>query len=406
MSARPSSTLLYLTVTALILGWCTASQTPESGDTSDEVRSTSQPLSTTTDQLVSTTTSIGQAVPTTVTSTLPVMDYPPDKKPELIQEEEISTTTTVRAELPTEPTLDLDEPVTLDSETRPEITYMSELPPAGFRGVLYSDTYTQQPTIDFQFLDAETNSVSSTEVTASPSYPCTTYLSTVGDEWNLLYDDYDAAADPSIRGYIIRGNWGEMPIAVPIMSQEYDSIHEKYSLARSQFDSAQYSFVLTNYFNGFSLDVNGVVREYHVQPWNISQYVHQDGEIIPSKEARPSKSEPNKGLVSEVPGMYSGWGASLHGTDGELLAISIRSSEPACGSRFVYFVSMVTGEIVYCTWTNAKFLLVAPSDQEAILDEIRLPPSGWFSNEPCTNDETDLADLAAVLETRGGRLDN
>ena len=90
----------------------------------------------------------------------------------------------------------------------------------------------------------------------------------------------------------------------------------------------------------------------------------------------------------------------------ELFAISIRSSEPACGRRFVYIVSMVTGEIIHCTSTIAKFLLVAPPDQKAILDEIRLPPSGWFNNEPCTNDETDLADLAAVLETRGRRPNN
>ena len=397
---------LYLFVAASILGGCTTPKTSDSIDVPDEVPPTSQPVSTTTDQAVSTTTSIRQVIPTTVATTLPVIDEPLDQKPKPSQAQAISTTTSVRDDLPTEPTLDLGEPVTLDSETRPEITYTSKFPPVGFRGVLYTDTYTQQPTIDFQFLDAETNSVSSTEVTASPSYVCTTYLSAVGNKWNLLYDDYDEAADPSIRGYIIRGNWGEIPIAVPIMSQEYDAIREEHWLGRSQFDSAQFSLVLTNYHNGFSLNVYGVVREYHVQPWNISQYIHQDGEMIPSKEARPSKSEPNTGLVLSAPGTYPDWGASLHGTDGELLAISIQSSEPACGRRFVYFVSMVTGEIIHCTWSIAKFLLVAPLDQEAILDEIRLPPSGWFSNEPCTNEETDLADLATVLETRGRRLDN
>ena len=397
---------LYFTVVASILGGCTASQTTESGETPGEVHPTSQPVSTATSQPISTTTNSLQAVPTTVATTLPVITDPLDHKPEISQEQAISTTTSVPDDLPTEPTLDSEETSTFDSETRPEIEYTAKLPPTGFRGVLYTDTYTQQPTIDFQFLDAETNSVSSTEVTASPSYVCTTYLSAVGNEWNLLYDDYDAAADPSIRGYIIRANWGKIPKAVPIMSQEYDAIREKHWLGRSQFDSAQFSFVLTNYHNGFSLNVNGVVREYHVQPWNISQYIHQDGEMTPSKEARPSKSEPNTGLVLSAPGTSRGWEASLHGTDGELLAISIQSTEPACGRRFVYFVSMVTGEIVHCTWSIAKFLLVAPPDQTNIVDEIRLPPSGWFSNEPCTNDETDLADLAAVLETRGRRSDS
>ena len=397
---------LYCIVVASILGGCTAPQTPDSVDPPDEVHPTSQPVSTATSQPISTTTNSLQAVPTTGATTLPVITDPLDHKPELSQEQEISTTTSVRDDLPTETTLDSGETSTFDSEMRPEITYTSKLPPVGFRGVLYTDTYTQQPTIDFQFLDAETNSVSSTEVTASPSYVCTTYLSAVGNKWNLLYDDYDEAADPSIRGYIIRGNWGEIPIAVPIMSQEYDAIREEHWLGRSQFDSAQFSLVLTNYHNGFSLNVNGVVREYHVQPWNISQYFHQDGKLIRSKKAVPSKSEPSTGLVLSAPGTSRGWEASLHGTDGELFVISIQSTEPACGRRFVYFVSMVTGEIVHCTWSLAKFLLVAPLDQTNIVNEIRLPPSGWFSNEPCTNEETDLADLAAVLETRGRRSDS
>ena len=333
---RTGSIWLYFIVVASILGGCTAPQTPDSVGAPDEVHPTSQ--------AVFTTTSMRQAIPTTVATTLPVINDPLEQKPELSQEEEISTTTSVRDDLPTEPTLDLGEPVTLDSETRPEITYTSKFPPAGFRGVLYTDTYTQsESTIDLQFLDAETNSMSSTEVTGSPSYVCSTYFSTVGNEWSLLYDDYDAAADPSIRGYIIRANWGKIPKAVPIMSQEYDTVKDRSYQSRSQFDSDQLSFVLTNFDNGFSLNVNGVVREYHVQPWNISQYFHQDGKLIRSKKAVPSKSEPSTGLVLSAPGTSRGWEASLHGTDGELFVISIQSTEPACGRRFVYFVSMVTG---------------------------------------------------------------
>ena len=127
------------------------------------------------------------------------------------------------------------------------------------------------------------------------------------------------------------------------MSQEYDTVKDRSYQSRSQFDSDQLSFVLTNFDNGFSLNVNGVVREYHVQPWNISQYFHQDGKLIRSKKAVPSKSEPSTGLVLSAPGTSRGWEASLHGTDGELFVISIQSTEPACGRRFVYFVSMVTG---------------------------------------------------------------
>ena len=396
---RTGSIWLYFIVVASIFVGCTAPQTPDSVDAPGEVHPTSQP--------VFTTTSIRQAVPTTVATTLPVITDPLDHKPEISQEQAISTTTSVRDDLPTETTLDSGETSTFDSEMRPEITYTSKLPPAGFRGVLYADTFTQsQATIDFQFLDSETNAVSSTEVTGSHAFDCATYFSTDGNEWNLLYDDHGPAADRSIRGYVIRGDWGERPIAVPIRSQEYDKIVERSYQSRSQFDSDQLSFVLTNFDNGFSLNVNGVVREYHVQHWNFSNYVLQDGEMIPSKEALPSKSEPDTGLVPSAPGTSRGWGASLHGTDGELFAISIRSSEPACGRRFVYIVSMVTGEIIHCTSTIAKFLLVAPPDQKAILDEIRLPPSGWFNNEPCTNDETDLADLAAVLETRARRPNN
>ena len=383
---RPGSIWSYFIVVASILGGCTAPQTPDSVDAPDEVHPTSQP--------VFTTTSIRQVVPTTVATTLPVINDPLEQKPELSQAQEISTTTSVRDDLHTEPALGLGETVTFDSEPRPEITYTSKLPPAGFRGVLYAYTNYpgSEPTIEFQFLDAETNAVSNTEVTGSYAIDCWTYFSADGNEWNLLYDDYDPASAGSIRRYLIRGHWGEVPMAVPISFQEYNTFGEQFRQSRSQFDSAQFSFVLTHYDNGFSLNVNGVVREYHVQPWNFSNYLLE--------EVVPSKSEPDTGLVSSAFGTPRYWGASLHGTDGELFAISFQS-EPACGRRFVYFVSMVTGDIIHCTWTKAKFLLVAPPDQTTIVDEIRLPPSGWFSNEPCTNDETDLADLAAVLEITG-----
>ena len=249
-------------------------------------------------------------------------------------------------------------------------------------------------------------------MTGSYALDCWTYFSVDGNEWKLMYNDYDPAPDGP-HSYLIRGYWGKAPVAVPISVQEYITVIEQINDSRFHFDSGQLSFILTNYDNGFSLDVNGIVREYHVQRWNVSYRVFQDGEMILSRKAVPSKSEPDTGLVSSAFDPVSsafdprgGFGASLHGTDGELFAISIKSVEPACGGRFVYFVSMVTGEIVHCTWTSAKFLLVAPPDQTTIVDEIRLPPSGWFSNEPCTNEETDLTDLAAVLETRGRRPDS
>ena len=390
MNQSGSIWLLFIVVASIFAG-CTAPRTSDSVDAPDEVHPTSQS--------VFTTTSLRQAVPTTVATTLPVINDPLEQKPELSQAQEISTTTSVRDDLHTEPTLGLGETVTFDSEPLPEITYTSKLPPAGFRGVLYANTdYPgSEPTIEFQFLDAETNAVSNTEVTESYAIDCWTYFSADGNEWNLLYDDYEPASAGSIRRYLIRGHWGEAPIAVPISFQEYNTFGEQFIQSPSQFDSGQLSFVLTHYDNGFSLNVNGVVREYHVQPWNSSNYLLE--------EVVPSKSEPDTGLVSSASGTPRTWGAGLHGTDGELFAISIEG-EPACGRRFVYFVSMVTGDIIHCTWTNAKFLLVAPPDQTTIVDEIRLPPSGWFSNEPCTNDETDLADLAAVLEIRGRRLDS
>ena len=398
--ARAFSNLLYLTVVVLLLGGCTASQIPESGDASDEVQPTSQPVSTTTVQPVFTITTIEQAVATSGPSTLPVIDDPLDKKPELSQAKEISATTSVQEYVPTEPTLDLDETAALDSEARPEIRYTSEPPPAGFRGVLYAGTNYRERTIDFQFLDAQTNTVSDIEVTGSYAIDCWSYFVADSNEWKLMYDDNDPATDGSVIFMAIRGHWGEIPIAGPTSVQETNAVFHEWIQSASQFVTAETSIVLTNYDNGFSLDVNGVTRDYHVQHWNYSNYRYGDEEDV------PSKSEPDTGLVSSVSEGGRFW-ASLHGTDGELFAISMAFSEPTCGGRFVYFVSMVTGEIVHCTWTNkAKFLLVAPPDQTNIVDEIRLPPSGWFSNEPCTNEETDLADLAAVLETRGRLPDN
>ena len=387
---RTGSISLYFFVAASIIGGCTAPKTPNSVDAPDEVHPTSQP--------VYTATSIRQATPTTVTTTLPVMNDPLDQKPEFNQPQEIPTTTSVQNDLHAEPTLDLEEPVTFDSEELPEITYTAKLPPAGFRGVLYAymNYPNSEPTIDFQFLDAETNAVSNTEVTGSHAIDCWTYFSSDRGEWNLLYDNFDPVSD--VLHYArIPGHWAEVPIPLPVNRQEFDTFIRQYFQSRTQFVSGKLSFVLTHYQNGISLNINGIVREYHVQHLNYLNYLLRDEDAI------PSKSEPDTNLV---PGTLRGWSASLHGTDGELFAISIQSNEPICGRRFVYFVSMVTGDIIHCSWTNAKFLLVTPPDQTTIADEIRLPPSGWFSNEPCTNDETDLAELAAVLEIRGRQLDS
>ena len=128
---RTGSICLYFIVVASILGGCTDPQTPDSVDASDEVNRTSQP--------VSTTTSIRQAVPTAVLTTLPVKNDPLDQKPELSQAQEISTTTSVQDDLHTEPTLDLGETVTLDSEKLPETSVQDDLgTDPRFRGNSYA----------------------------------------------------------------------------------------------------------------------------------------------------------------------------------------------------------------------------------------------------------------------------
>ena len=126
-------------------------------------------------------------------------------------------------------------------------------------------------------------------MTGSYALDCWIYFSLDGSEWNLLYDDYPPVSAGtigsagSIGRYLIRGHWGQVPAAVPISFQEYDKFIKQTFQSRSQFDSGQLSFVLTNYDNGFSLNVNGVVREYYVQHWNYSNYLHRDEEAIPSK---------------------------------------------------------------------------------------------------------------------------
>ncbi len=392
---------IFDSIFALVIGMaficvgCTSVQTSERNGLLNESQSNSQEIALTSQKTIP-SRSIAEAGPETVVTTLPVIDGSRSQNPSVFYAESEPTTAPVRH---AETKGDLEEGDSLDSENLSEIEYVTKLPSAGFRGVLYAHTNypNSDPSIDFQFLDAKTNLVTKTKVIGSHAIDCWTFFVSDNSDWNLPYENFDSSSDASQYSRVA-GVWGEVAINRPVSHEDYLAFLRLYNQSSKQFSSGELSFVLTHYDNGFSLDVNGILRQYHVRPWN---YLNDP---LGGEEPSASEHGANTGLVREPSGTPRTWGASLLGTDGELFAIAIQSTEPACGKRFVYIISMVTGEIVHCTWTNAKFLLVAPSDRATTVDEILLPPSGWFNNEPCENDESDLVDLAAVLEIRG-RLD-
>lgn len=400
---------LLFFVVSLLVG-CTTSKTQDLADPHDEVRRTS--LSVPTIQSRPPVIDFKEGVATTTTASPPVVNDALKQRPEPGQAQVDTTPTSLKRYTHAQPPLNLEVIDTSDFDSRPEVIYTYTLPPPGFRGVLYAHTnYPAQASdtaINLQFLDAETNSISRTEVTEAYAYNCWTYFGADGRGWYLLYDDYGPTlvGNTPIPVRLVRGYWGEVPTATPISIEESYTLIDQLYKVRAQFDAGQLSFALSHYDNGFSLEVNGVVRQYFVQPWDFLQHTSQYEDIISSDNPVFSQSHSTKNMVLSGSGTIKSWHASLHGSDGELFAISFNTNEPVCSKKLVYFVSMVTGEIVYCTWTNAEFLLVPQPSQRTVGDELRLPPSGWFSNDPCTNDETGLTGLAAVLETTGRRLDN
>ena len=154
---------------------------------------------------------------------------------------------------------------------------------------------------------------------------------------------------------------------------------------------------LTEYDNGFSVEAGDMVREYLVRWPNHTHFAQQ----YSIREVPEEYDEQNVWMEYPAGGSYENsrwrehdgtlvgdgernrWSVSLLGSDGGMFAVSLRPGDPTCGWTHTYFISMRTGEVIYCTVTSAAFRIILPPDDGQGVGGIELRSSGFLRDEPC-----------------------
>lgn len=89
---------------------------------------------------------------------------------------------------------------------------------------------------------------------------------------------------------------------------------------------------------------------------------------------------------SSLMGDYRVWGSSvmLDGSDGELVAFSVWRDTRPCTTRTMFVMSMRDGAIIACDGVvDSDLLLLAPSQENLAVSEVRLAPSGSVDPASC-----------------------
>ena len=291
-------------------------------------------------------------------------------------------------------------------------TPVTEAPDPLFRGVVRaaSSGADEDSVLVLRFLDSRSGAVTEMEVDIPSVVSCHVFLASAESGVFLAYEQTGLEDFGFGVSHI---EWGEEP--VELADESSGTVRE---LFWSRHDRELYSFDvsdgtvrLTEFDNGFSVEAGDMVREYLVRWPNHTHFAEQ----FTIQEVPEEYDEQNVWMEYPVGGGYENsrwrehdgtlvgngkqnrWSARLLGFDGEMFAVSLQSSEPACGWAHAYFISRRTGDVIYCTVTHAAFRVIFPPDDSWRGDGIGLWSSGFLRDEPCMDEDADLNALAHAL---------
>ncbi|WP_419554469.1 hypothetical protein [Candidatus Poriferisodalis sp.] len=246
-------------------------------------------------------------------------------------------------------------------------------PSVPFRGLVHagarereSETFGPVLDIGFNYIHSRDQGTTHLCLEIPGSWYCQTSLGVFPNGLNLMITrDFEEGT--------VRSDWGSPPQWQPGPSEVVEWPGWPDPTFGRFLRYGNDTFELTEYANGFALEYQDIRREYFLGPWP-PRHGNDDG--LTFSNAVLSGSE------------YDNYGTFYFaGTDGERIAIEYSHYEPACHyQRDLYIISLIEGIVEPCIsfYSGDDFRLAASDGAYEPIENIRLPPSGWLYEDPCT----------------------
>ncbi|WP_419554471.1 hypothetical protein [Candidatus Poriferisodalis sp.] len=246
-------------------------------------------------------------------------------------------------------------------------------PSAPFRGLVHagarereSETFGWVLDIGFSYLSSSDYEVSRLCLEVPQVSYCQTWLGVFPHGLN-----FDVSG--GVETGTVRSNWDSLPQWQPGPPEVFEWPGWPDPTFGRFLRYGNDTFELTEYANGFALEYQDIRREYYLGPWEPYRGNH-DGRLSPDDALSGSE--------------YDNYGTFYFaGTDGERIAIEYSHYEPACHyQRDLYIISLTEGIVEPCiSFTSGDdFRLAASDGAYEPIEDVRLPPSGWLYETPCT----------------------
>ena len=264
-----------------------------------------------------------------------------------------------------------------------------DLPPAPFYGAVlvrqFHDDFCDRHVVEVRLHDARTRSTTLLTIPNASQLSCASHILPTGDGLEFyVYKRRGPNWQIRTEHYRVELPWGGKGTASLAAVHRGRPSNDHFSstpqmLWHDETVLGGTAIAVQSHTNGVRLEVDGAVAGYALSP---------EGSRRPPEQTRlMGRHRLDESHVS------------LEGTDGELVAFSWNSSPADCTPKDVYVISMRSGELVACGAVfDGDMLLVAPEDGGLLVDEIRLPESGWLDKGSCPHGMDD--ELFTALEDR------
>ena len=273
-----------------------------------------------------------------------------------------------------------------------------EAPEWPFHGAITLDRGSSR----LDFYDARDGSVTSIDLVGFTRPDFCSWSTMVWGEERVLVE----VEGPHSYQDVIEIRWGESGSLMPKGSMiDWQEINSQTDHGR-QVRAGESNVNVIRQFDGLTLQVDGVSGGYFVSrtAGTLGTVYTLEGDQLEGSAALDWVNEWTRRIVINPPNWNDdhaplSW---LLGTDGELVGLAFTRFEPACVRPKLFLVSMRTGELLACSEEDlTEIMLVYPRDQDLMVEQVRLPSSGWLNgaSSPCVGNSG--IELGSIYGTAG-----
>ncbi len=250
------------------------------------------------------------------------------------------------------------------------------VPAAPFFGVVLTthehDDFCDEHVITIRMHDARSRATSVVTVSNLQQLPCASHVTSTASGVELYgHQRQDDGGRVQTDHYLLELAWGGQA-----------SVSHAGTIAGEPSISHFASRPKLAWYDELPSENASMTVQSHTNGVRISVGEHVGGYVLSRASTGADAAEPALMGRFRLDNSYTG----LKGTDGEHVAFAWSRSADDCNPTEVFMLSLSSGDAVACgSLRSGDLLLVSPPGAGVLIDEIRLPTSGWLDRSRCVH---------------------